>query len=66
MKASSLDGNLVEAHTTLGLIINYEYDFTGAEREYKRAIELNSNYTIAHQRWLAGIPASDDRRTTTG
>jgi tetratricopeptide (TPR) repeat protein len=26
-----------------------EYDFAGAERQFKRAIELNSNYATAHQ-----------------
>ena len=27
---------------------DYDYDFAGAEREYKRAIELNPNYATAH------------------
>jgi tetratricopeptide (TPR) repeat protein len=47
--ALSLDGNLSEAHATLGLILtNYDYDFAAAEREYKRAIELNPTYATAH------------------
>jgi serine/threonine protein kinase/Flp pilus assembly protein TadD len=50
LKALSLDDRLAEAHATLGAILNdYDYDFTGAEREYKRAIELNPNYASAHQ-----------------
>ena len=50
LKALALDDQLVEAHTALGLILNtYDYDFAGAEREFKRAIELNPNYATAHQ-----------------
>ncbi len=49
-KALTLDDQLVEAHAALGLILNtYDYDFAGAEREFKRAIELNPNYATAHQ-----------------
>src|SRR5437016_1836315 len=49
-KALSLDDRLAEAHTALGGVLNYyDYDFAGAEREYKRAIELNPNYATAHQ-----------------
>ena len=50
LKALSLDEGLAEAHTALGLILHeYDYDFAGAERAYKRAIELNPNYATAHQ-----------------
>ncbi len=50
LKALSLDDRLAEAHTALGTILgDYDYDFAGAEREFKRAIELNPNYTTAHQ-----------------
>lgn len=39
LKALSLDEQLAEAHVSLGLILSdYDYDFAGAEREYKRAI----------------------------
>lgn len=49
-KALSLDASLAEAHTTLGLTyLQFEYDFASAEREYKSAIQLNSNYATAHQ-----------------
>ncbi|MFN2393893.1 MAG: tetratricopeptide repeat protein, partial [Pyrinomonadaceae bacterium] len=41
-QAVLLDDNLAEAHAALGnTIIYYDYDFAGAEREHKRAIELN-------------------------
>jgi eukaryotic-like serine/threonine-protein kinase len=50
LKALSLDDDLAEAHASLGLILHdYDYNFAGAEREYRRAIELNPNYASAHQ-----------------
>lgn len=42
LKALSLDDTLSEAHVSYALIIqSVDYDYTGAEREYKRAIELD-------------------------
>jgi len=53
VKALALDDKLAEAHASLGQIAAYyDYDFPTAEREYRRAIELNPNYASAHQ-WLA-------------
>jgi eukaryotic-like serine/threonine-protein kinase len=53
LKALGLDDKLAEAHASLGQIAAYyDYDFPTAEREYRRAIELNPNYASAHQ-WLA-------------
>ena len=50
LKALALDNNLAEAHAALGAILEtYNYDFAGAERKYKKAIELNPNYATAHQ-----------------
>ena len=47
-KALSLDDGLAEAHAALALILDdYDYDFAGAEREYRRALELNPNYVTA-------------------
>ena len=49
-RALSLDDSMAEPHTTLGYeLLQYEYDFAGAEREFKRSIELNPNYATAHQ-----------------
>jgi DNA-binding winged helix-turn-helix (wHTH) protein/tetratricopeptide (TPR) repeat protein len=54
-KAVSLDDNLAEAHAALGnIIIYYDYDFAGAEREHKRAIELNPNCATAHH-WYSEL-----------
>ena len=53
LKALALDDNLAEAHASLGQITSYyDYDFVTAEREYRKAIDLNPNYAPAHQ-WLA-------------
>ena len=58
LKALSLDDKLAEAHASLGQVAaNYDYDFVTAEREYRRAIELNPNYATAHQ-WLAELLSS--------
>ncbi len=49
-RALELDDNLAEAHTSLAAIKwRYEWDWNGAEREFKRAIELNPNYPTARQ-----------------
>ena len=53
LKSLALDDKLAEGHASLGQIAAYyDYDFATAEREYRRAIELNPNYAPAHQ-WLA-------------
>ncbi len=52
-RALELDENLAEAHTALALIAqNYDWDWKTAEKEYRRAIELNPNYATAHH-WYA-------------
>jgi len=53
LRALELDENLAEAHTALALIVqNYDWDWETAEKEYRRAIELNPNYATAHH-WYA-------------
>ncbi len=53
LKALQLDGGLAEAHTSLALITeNYDWDWQTAEKEYRRAIDLNPNYATAHH-WYA-------------
>jgi TolB-like protein/DNA-binding winged helix-turn-helix (wHTH) protein/Tfp pilus assembly protein PilF len=48
-KALEIDPSLAEAHASLALIAgNYDWNWTEAEREYRRAIELNPNYATAH------------------
>lgn len=48
-KALQLDDSLAEAHASMGNILhNYDWNWAAAEGEYKRAIELNPNYAMAH------------------
>jgi TolB-like protein/DNA-binding winged helix-turn-helix (wHTH) protein len=53
LRALALDESLAEAHASLGLIAeNYDYDWQTAEREFRRAIQLDPGYATAHQ-WYA-------------
>ena len=48
-KAIALDDTLGEAHNSLAYAMSrYDWDQIAAEREFKRAIELNPNYAMAH------------------
>ena len=48
-KALEIDPDLAEAHASLGLMKqSFEWDWVGAEKEYRRATGLNSNYPTAH------------------
>ena len=48
-KAQQLEEGNVAAHLAMArLLMQYEYDWAGAEREYKRAIEFNPNSATAH------------------
>jgi TolB-like protein/Tfp pilus assembly protein PilF len=64
-KALELDDTLAEAHTSLALAIwYYTFDFSQANKEFQRAIELNPNYAIAHQQYgnntLSALGRFDD------
>jgi serine/threonine protein kinase/tetratricopeptide (TPR) repeat protein len=49
VKALELDNDLSEAHCSLAFMkLFYEWDWPGAEEEFRRAIELNPNYPSAH------------------
>jgi tetratricopeptide (TPR) repeat protein len=52
-KALQIDNTLAEAHASLGFLKHsFDWDWQGAEGEYKRAIELSPNYATAHH-WYA-------------
>jgi TolB-like protein/DNA-binding winged helix-turn-helix (wHTH) protein/Tfp pilus assembly protein PilF len=49
-KALSLDDSLPEAHLAIAELEFYQnWNFTGAEKEFRRTLELNPNYATAHQ-----------------
>ena len=53
LTALKLDDTLADAHTSLAFVeMHYEWKFREAEQEFKRAIDLNPNYSIAHH-WYA-------------
>jgi len=57
-KAIALDNSLAEAHVSLAMVrASYDWDWNGAEQEFRRAIELNPNYATAHQ-WYGLMLAS--------
>jgi len=47
-KALALDDTLPGAHNALAAVRFNHYDWAGAEKEFKRAIELNPSYVTAH------------------
>ena len=53
MKALALDDSLAETHTTLAFVtFYYDRDWANAEREFRRAIDLNPNYANGRH-WYA-------------
>jgi len=52
-QALAQNDTLAEAHTSLADVkVDYDWDWPGAEQEFRRAIELNPDYPTAHQ-WYA-------------
>jgi|GEM_PF-203961 len=50
IKALEIDSQLAEAHNSLATInYLYDWDFLSAEREFRKAIDLNPNYATAYQ-----------------
>jgi TolB-like protein/DNA-binding winged helix-turn-helix (wHTH) protein/Flp pilus assembly protein TadD len=48
-KAIELDDSLAEAHASLGYAkLTFDWDWSGAEREFRRALELNPNLASGH------------------
>ena len=53
VKALEIDNTLAEAQTTVAHVkAFFDWDFTGADKEFNRAIELNPNYPFSHH-WYA-------------
>ncbi|HEY0304028.1 MAG TPA: tetratricopeptide repeat protein, partial [Longimicrobiales bacterium] len=52
-RALAIDPNLAEAHNAMASVLfNYDWDWSGAEREFVRAIQLSPSYAAAHH-WYA-------------
>jgi TolB-like protein/DNA-binding winged helix-turn-helix (wHTH) protein/Tfp pilus assembly protein PilF len=61
LQALQLDEGLAEAHTSLAVIAqNYDWDWKTAEKEYRRAIQLDPAYATAHH-WYAECLAFQGR-----
>jgi TolB-like protein/Tfp pilus assembly protein PilF len=61
LRAVELDDRLAETHTSLALVTeNYDWDWQNAEKEYRRAIQLDPNYATAHH-WYAEYLAYQGR-----
>ena len=60
-RALELDDTLAEAHSSLAwTLFIYDWDWESAEREFRRAIELDPRYPTAHQ-WYASMLSSQAR-----
>ncbi len=53
LRAVQIDDLLAEAHTSVAYVHQHLWQFGEAEREFKRAIELNPNYSNAHHWYSA-------------
>jgi TolB-like protein/DNA-binding winged helix-turn-helix (wHTH) protein len=50
LKALSMDNSLAQAHVSLlSTLTDYDWDWQGAEREFRAAIALDPNYAVAYQ-----------------
>jgi len=53
-RALAIDGQLAEPHATLGSVNDALWQWAEAEKEYKRAIEINPNYATAYH-WYSQL-----------
>ncbi len=61
LKALELDSSLSDAHNSLAYVkLNYDWDWHGAEAEFKRSLELNPGYAHGHH-WYAHLLFSSGR-----
>lgn len=60
IKALQIDGDLAEAHATLGYVRHYDWQWAEAERSLRRAIALNPSYALARI-WYANLLCSQRR-----
>jgi eukaryotic-like serine/threonine-protein kinase len=61
--AIQIDDALAEAHATLAYVSHYDWDWATAEREFRRALELNPNIALVrawHSNYLVSRGRFDD------
>jgi serine/threonine protein kinase/tetratricopeptide (TPR) repeat protein len=66
-RALAIDGQLAEAHATLGLVHESLWQWGEAEKELKQAIELNPNYPTAYHWYsifLKNVGRNDEAEAT--
>ncbi|HYL78630.1 MAG TPA: winged helix-turn-helix domain-containing protein [Bryobacteraceae bacterium] len=64
--ALRIDRRLADAHLSIACVKKlHEWDWTGAEASYRRAIELNPNYARAHQLYASFLAAMNRREEAT-
>ncbi|MCI0413611.1 protein kinase [bacterium] len=67
MRALELDSDVAEGHEALAHVkMLYDWDWAGAESEFKKAIELNPNYALAHQRYAIQLATLGRIKEATG
>ncbi len=60
LTALKKDGNLADAHAVLALAkLHYDWDFIGADQEFRRALELNPNQAANHHMYAHYLMAMD-------
>jgi TolB-like protein len=63
LKALKADDSIVDAHLTLAQVnLRYDWNFADAEREFKRAIDLNPKHATAHHRYAEFLSLMGRRR----
>jgi len=66
-RALALDERLAEAHVSLGYsALVYDWNYAGAEKEFKRAIELRPDNATAHQYYAYYLTAMGDLNQAIG
>jgi TolB-like protein len=56
LQTLATDPDVAEAHSALAWAVqHYDYDFVAAEREFRRAIELDPSYAVAHYRFAMSL-----------
>ena len=59
-RAIELDEDFAEAHASLAIITwSYDWNWPAAEREFKRALELNPNDAVSHQFYGIGLASQE-------